>query len=265
MTQQDPEPRLSRRIALKTGAGALATAGIGIAYYRSTRPALALETDDNIGASDVTFGDNERGVTDVTLQPSLDFTYENFSAGIDEFDLTLTVETIVANVTEGNGPTVDASTYNSDWYDGDSTDDLTVFDTGSGDNGTLVNDSNLPVGTTSTLSSVSESPDVDATGVTDGGVSGSDETAAVQSAFSMVDNLADIEVSMFPGGGQSNEIGDDEAGVSEVTISYDVTLRDTDDSVTNSDSETATYFVVIDNPSSDTDTSGTSGTGGSAS
>jgi hypothetical protein len=81
----------------------------------------------------------------------------------------------------------------------------------------------------------------------------------------MVSNLTDMVAGHFPGGGSSTAISDDEAGVSEVTLDYTVTLRDTDNGVTNQDTETASYYVIIDNPATDTDTSGTSGTGATGS
>jgi hypothetical protein len=81
----------------------------------------------------------------------------------------------------------------------------------------------------------------------------------------LVNNLTDMVVEHFPGGGTSTSISDDEAGVSEVTLDYTVTLRDTDNGVTNQDTETVSYYVIIDNPATDTDTGGTSGTGATGS
>jgi hypothetical protein len=59
-----------------------------LGLYFTTNPALALTTDNTITAADVTLANNEQEVTDVTMQPTFDLTYENFSGGLMRSTLT---------------------------------------------------------------------------------------------------------------------------------------------------------------------------------
>lgn len=232
--------------------------------YFTTRPALALTTDDAITASDVTLANNEQEVTDVTMQPTFDLAYENFSGGIDEIDFDVTVSQVTANVT--TDPGINATTLVTDWHVDSASGDYVAYDSGSStDGGALVTEANHSAGTTEAIASVGESIDLDATAVTSGATAGTGESALFTGTASLITNLTDMTVAHFPGGGTSTAISDDEAGVSGVTLDYTVTLRDTDNSVTNQDTETVSYYVIIDNPATDTDTSGTSGTGATGS
>lgn len=242
---------------------AVASAG-GAALVLGTRPALALTTDDVITAADVTLANNEQEVTDVTLQPSFDLDYENFSGGIDQIDFDVTVTKVVANVT--TDPGTNATTLVTDWHADSATGDYPAYESGSAtDGGAVVSEAGHLAGTTESIGSVAENIDFNADGVTSGATAGTDETALFTGTVSMVDNLTDMVVEHFPGGGTSTSISDDEAAVSEVTLDYTVTLRDTDNGVTNQDTETVSYYVIIDNPATDTDTSGSSGTGATGS
>jgi len=240
-------------------------AGAGaVGIHLTTRPTLALETDDAITASDVTLANNEQEVTDVTLQPSFNLDYENFSGGIDEIDFDVTVSKVTANVT--TDPGVNATTLVTDWHKDSASGDYVAYDSGTAtDGGAVVSEANHAVGSSEAITSVDESIDLDATAVTSDATAGTDETASFTGTASMVTNLTDMVADHFPGGGASTAISDDEAGVSEVTLDYTVTLRDTDNGVTNQDTETASYYVIVDNPATDTDTSGTSGTGATGS
>lgn len=261
MTTEQPEKRFNRRTAIKGGVGALTVAGAGgLGLYFTTSPALALETDDAITADNVTLANNEQEVTDVTLQPSFDLDYENFSGGIDEIDFDVIVTQVLANVT--TDPGVNATTLVTDWHKDSASGDYVAYESGtSTDGGVVVSEANHTVETSEAINSVGETIDLDATAVISGATAGMDETAFFTGTASLVSNLTDMVVDHYPGGGTSTAISDDEAGVSEVTLDYTVTLRDTDNGVTNTDTETATYYVIIDNPATDTDTSGTSGTG----
>ena len=257
---EEQESTIDRRTVIKGGVGALTLAGAGaVGIHFTTRPTFALETDDAITASDVTLANNEQEVTDVTLQPSFDLDYENFSGGIDEIDFDVTVSQVTANVT--TDPGINATTLVTDWHKDSGSGDYVAYDSASAaDGGAVVSEANHAVGSSEAITSVDENIDLDATAVTSGATAGTDETASFTGTASMVSNLTDMVVDHFPGGGSSTAISDDEAGVSEVTLDYTVTLRDTDNGVTNQDTETASYYVIIDNPATDTDTSGTSGT-----
>lgn len=263
MTTDDSNSVFDRRTAIKGGAGAVAVAGAGgLGLFLTSRPALALETDDAITAANVSLENNEQEVTDVTLQPTFNVDYENFSAGIDEIDFDVTVSQVTANVT--TDPGVAASTLVTDWHVDSASGDYVAYDAGTAtDGGAAVSEANHTVGTTEAIASVVESIDFDATGITSGATAGTDETGSFSGPTSFVDSLTDMVVDHFPGGGASTTISDDEAGVSQVTLDYSVTLRDTDNGVTNTDTETVSYYVIIDNPATDTDTSGTSGTSAS--
>lgn len=262
---KDEEHIFNRRTAVKGGIGALTVAGAGgLGLYFATKPSLALSTDDSITASDVTLANNEQEVTDVTLQPTFNLDYENFSGGIDEIDFDVTVSQVTANVT--TDPGVNATTLVTDWHVDSTNGDYVAYDSGTAtDGGAVVSEANHTAGTSEAIGSVSETIDLDATGVTSGAVAGTDESASFTGTVSLIDNLTDMVADHFPGGGSSTTISDDEAGVSEVTLDYTVTLRDIDNGVTNQDSETVSYYVIIDNPATDTDTSGTSGTGATGS
>lgn len=263
MTTTNPNSRFGRRTVIKGGAGILTVAGAGgLGLYLSSKPALALQTDDSITAADVTLANNEQEITDVSLQPTFNVDYENFSAGIDEIDFDVTVSQVTANVT--TDPGVNASTLVTDWHVDSASGDYLAYDSGTAtDGGAAVSEANHVVGTTEAIASVAESIDFDATALTSGATAGTDETGSFTGSTSIISNLTDMVVDHFPGGGASTTLSDDEAGVSEVTLEYSVTLRDTDNGVTNTDTETVSYYVIIDNPATDTDTSGTSGTSGS--
>lgn len=265
MSKKDSNRRFTRRTAIKGGIGTLTVAGAGgLGIYLSTKPTVALQTDAGITAADVTLANNEQEVTDVTLQPSFDVDYENFSGGIDEIDFDVTVSQVTANVT--TDPGVNASTLVTDWHVDSNSGDYIAYDAGTAtDGGSLVSETSHSVGSSEAIASVGESIDLDATAVTSGAVAGTDETAFFTGTTSLISNLTDMVVEHFPGGGTSTSISDDEAGISEVTLDYSLTLRDIDNGVTNQDTETASYYMIIDNPATDTDTSGTSGTGGSGS
>ncbi len=265
MTTEESDGRFGRRTAIKGGVGLVSVASVGgLGMYLTSRPALALETDDAITASDVTLSNNEQEITDVTLQPTFDLDYENFSGGIDEIDFDVTVSQVTANVT--TAPGVAASTLVTDWHADSTSGDYVAYESGTAtDGGALVSEANHAVGTTEAIASVDESIDFDATAITSGATAGTDETGSFTGTASIVNNLSDMVVEHFPGGGTSTALSDDEAGVSEVTLDYAVTLRDLDNGVTNQDTETVSYNVIIDNPATDTDTSGTSGTGATGS
>lgn len=261
----DDDGGFGRRTAIKAGAGALTVAGAGgLSFYLGSRPALALETDDSITAADVTLANNEQEVTDVTIQPTFNVDYENFSAGVDEIDFDVTVSQVTANVT--TDPGVNASTLVTDWHVDSNTGDHVAYEAGGAtDSGALVAEANHTLGSSEAIASVDESIDFDATGLTAGAEAGTDETGSFSGPTSVVGNLTDMVVDHFPGGGASTALSDDEAGVSEVTLDYSVTLRDLDNGVTNTDTETISYYVIIDNPATDTDTSGSTGTGATGS
>lgn len=265
MTTNDSNSGFDRRTVLKGGVGAAAVVGAGgLGVYLTSRPALALTTDDSITAADVTLANNEQEVTDVTLQPTFNVDYENFSAGIDEIDFDVTVSQVTANVT--TDPGVNASTLVTDWHVDSASGDYVAYDAGTAtDGGSAVSEASHTVGTTEAIASVGEGIDFDATAITSGATAGTDETGSFSGPTSFVDNLTDMAIDHFPGGGASTALSDDEAGVSQVTLDYDVTLRDVDNGVANTDTETVSYYVIIDNPATDTDTSGTSGTSGSGS
>jgi hypothetical protein len=86
---KESDSRINRRTAIKGGVGTLAVAATGgLGLYFTTNPALALTTDNTITAADVTLANNEQEVTDVTMQPTFDLTYENFSGGLMRSTLT---------------------------------------------------------------------------------------------------------------------------------------------------------------------------------
>lgn len=260
-------PDITRRTALKAGAGGLTVAGlggVGIMLTTQTGAAVAITTDDSITASDVTLANNEQEVTGVTLQPTFNIDYEDFSAGIDQLDFSVTISQVVANVT--TDPGVNATTLVTDWHADSASGDYVAYSSGTAtDGGSLVDETNHAAGTQEALASVSESVDLDATGLTQGAVAGTGETASFTGTVSLISNLTDMVVEHFPGGGTSTSIADDEAGISEVTVDYSLTLRDSDNGTTSTDTETVSYYVIIDNPSSTSDTSGSSGTGATGS
>ena len=217
---KEQESIIDRRTVVKSGVGALTLAGAGaVGIHFTTRPTLALETDDAITASDVTLASNEQEVTDVTLQPSFNLDYENFSGGIDEIDFDVTVSQVTANVT--TNPGVNASTLVTDWHKDSASDDYSAYDSGTAtDNGVVVSEENHAVGSSEAIASVGENIDLDATAVSSDATTGTDETAFFTGTASMVSNLTDMVADHFPGGGSSTAISDDEAGVSEVTLDY---------------------------------------------
>jgi hypothetical protein len=150
---------------IKSGVGALTLAGAGaVGIHFTTRPTLALETDDAITASDVTLANNEQEVTDVTLQPSFDLDYENFSGGIDEIDFDVTVSQVTANVT--TDPGTSAATLVTDWHKDSGNGDYVAYDSaGAADGGAVVSEANHAVGSSEAITSVDESIDLDATAV----------------------------------------------------------------------------------------------------
>lgn len=261
MTSQDSDRKFSRRTALKGGLGAATVAGVGgVGLFFSTQPVLALTTDDSITAADVTLANNEQEVTDVTLQPTFNLEYENFSGGIDELDSDVTVSQVTANVT--TDPGVTATTLVTDWHKDSLSGDYVAYDAATAtDGGAVVSETSHTVGTSEAIASVAESIDLDATAVTSGATAGTGESASFSGPVSMVSNLTDMVVDHFPGGGTSTSISDDEAGISQVTLDYSVTIRDTNNGTTSTDTETVSYYVIVDNPAADSDTSGTSGTG----
>lgn len=259
------EPRTTRRTVIKAGAGLVTVGGVLGGLHLSTQPTLAAASDDDaMSASDTTLNNSEQKVSDVTLTPSFDLAYANFGGGIDEIDLTVRVMEIVANVSSGFSH--DASTLVDDWWVNSNDPDVVAFDQANNDGGYYIQDETFPVGSETSIGGTSDfsaSTTLDATNVTADAENGTGETAAVTSAFSLFANNSNVIAEQFPGGGDSTEIMDDEAAASKVTLEYTVALRDTDNSVVASDTESPTFHVIIDNPSSDADVSGSSGTGSS--
>lgn len=238
----EPTTLISRRSALRSGsllAGAGVVTGAGLWY--SSKPVMALE-GGVISSGDVVLTNNQQDVTGVVIQPELTIDYENISSGVDSVQIVVTAD-ITAGLTKDQiTQPPNASTVVTSWGSQTSPTGVEFFNTQE--------------------SATVAGADLDASALASDQVSQTNPGADVLFA-SEVDLTADAGIgdTPFPQGVQ-----DDEAAASEVTLTYDATLNTTDgDTGAVTDTKTTTYQVVVDNPASDSDLSGSSITSGSGS
>ena len=241
---------ISRRNALKGGAtiaGAAAVGGLGMLYL--SQPVVASEIDD--GADDVIFDDpdeNVVSVTDVTIQPDIAVEFSNYSSGVDEMELEITVQVDAEQEDgeySGDQDTWDAPTTSSD--------SITV-------RGTVATDGSeqgmeLEFDDESTLGTFQ----VETTDFTD--QTSSDIDDPPEADFEFLDSISlqdileqdgdiDTGIEMFP-----QDIDADHYGLSVVDLNYEVTLR-SDAGDDNSDSSPDHEFdVVVENEGGSVDDS----------
>jgi hypothetical protein len=233
MFDQNNSSGTLRRTALKIGSGAIfgTAIGGGTILYASQPAAAATQVNT---AATVELDSNQRDVTGVTIAPEIGFEWSDFSNGVSDFQLDVEVTTEAGldeqamNDLLPDGESIDASTIETSW---------------------------------SNQSSKTSAVDVASSSEfgTDGGGNSDvdDVTAGSDSSFSDASgtgtvNLAeqDIASSSFSQGLYPQEIGDDEAAGTRVTIDIELDVRDGNSSEATITYDTIEYGVIVDNPSS---------------
>jgi hypothetical protein len=233
MSGQDNSSGTLRRTVLKVGGGAIGGAAIGGGALLYTSQPAAAATQVNTMAT-VELDSNQQDVTGVTIAPEIGFNWSDFSNGVNDFQLDVEVTTQAGldeqamNSLLPDGDSIDASTIETSWNNQASK--TSAIDVVSSSEFSTDGSGN------SDVSDVTAGSDTSFSDASGNGTVLLTEQALTQNSFS--DKL-------YP-----QEIGDDVAAGTRVTINITLDVRDDSSSEATIDYDTIEYGVIVDNPSS---------------